>query len=279
LRLLRAGLLLSIALLAGCGSPPPALDATRSLDAPAVYRVSTTAESSFSGPVSDLAGATELTAAFRTTPISGSEVEVEVLYLAASVENADGEPVALSLEPLAGREAVVEMGPPGVVSGIRGGEELLEAPIPLISMREVIWSLFPPLPDGTVRRGDTWAGDAPIPFSILGGPPQRMRYAVSGIDSSGRAGAVEGYELRVGPRSFEAKTASGAVSGEGDLEIDFGGELVAREGYLRTKRTDEFDSDFIRLGDASRYANGTLHLRRTTIIERLSSVEQFGLDP
>lgn len=269
--------LLAAVVLSSCGASTAALDVSRGLDAPAVYRVNATTESRLSGPVSDLGGASELAAAFETTPNSDSSVEVEVLYLAASVRDADGKLVALNLPPLAGKRVTVRMGPPGVVSEVRGDGELLDAPIPLISMREVIWSLFPPLPDEAMREEDTWTGDMPVPFANLGGPPHRMRYVMQRIDTSGESGWIEGYELSVGPRSFETATAGGDITGEGDLDVEFEGEFTTENGYERTERTAEFDSDFIRLSGGE-YANGDLYMQSSIMTERLNSTEQLGLD-
>lgn len=263
--------------LTGCGGPPPALEVGRTAEAPAVYRVSAGAESRFSGPVSDLKGGTRLTAAFEVTPVSDSTLEVEVLYLAASVREAGGEYAGLDPGGLAGKKAEVEMGPPGEVSEVRGDPALLGAPVPLISVREVIASLFPPLPQEELREGDTWTGDVPAPFANLDGPPQRMRYLLDGIDSSQETARIEGYELRTEPRSFASETASGSISGEGDLDVVFDGELEAGEGYEWTERTAKFDSRFVRLS-GSGYANGSLHLEGTTTVERLNSAEQLGLD-
>lgn len=275
---LYAGLFFLAAVFFGaCGGPPPALDVSRSLDAPAVYRVSATAESRFSGPVSDLEGTTELTAAFKATPISDSRVEVETLYLAASVEDANGEPAALNLEPLVGRKATVELESPGSVAGVRGDPALLDAPVPLIPVREVIWSLFPPLPQEATQEDDTWTGDSPMPFANLDAPPTRMRYVLEAIDSSNQTGRVAGYELSVRPPSFRAPTVDGEVSGEGDLDVEFEGEFRAGEGYERTERTIRFDSNFIRLSGGD-YANGNLRMRYALITERLNPAEQFGLD-
>lgn len=274
------GLLGVLAILAGaCGSLPPSLDAGRALDAPAVYRVSTTTESRFSGPVSDLKGGTKLTAAFEATPVSGSKVEVEVLYLAASVRGAGGEEVALNLAPLAGKRATVEMGPPGEISEITGDSELLEAEIPLISVRETLWNLFPPLPGESMREDDTWTGDTPVPFPNLGDPPARMRYVVANVNPSDDTGRVEGYELRTGSRSFAAELPGGRLTGEGDLEITFEGMLNAGEGYEWTERKAEFDTRFLRIAGSPSYANGNLHMESETRVELLNSFEQFGLDP
>lgn len=261
-----------------CGGTSSTLYAGRSLDAPAVYRVSVTAESSFSGAASDLRGASDLTGAFQVTPISDSSVEVKVLYLAVNVRNGEGEPVALDLKDLAGKKAVVKMSPPGVVSEVRGDKALLEAPVPLISVREVIWSLFPPLPQDSVGEDDTWTGDMPIPFANLGGPPHRMRYVVQSMGSGGKLGWIQGYELSVRPRSFTADTPGGSVSGEGDLDVEFEGELAARQGYESIERTAKFDTNYIRLQDGGSYANGKLHMQSLMKVERLSSAEQFGLD-
>lgn len=268
-----------VVILTACGGPPPAVEAGRSLDAPAVYRVSVEAESRFSGPVSDLKAAADLTAAFGVTPLSENTVEVEALYVAANVRDADGEPVALGLGSPAGKTARVEMAPPGAVSEIRGDPALLDAPVPLISIREVVSSLFPPLPQEPLRKGDTWTGDVPVPFANLDGPRQRMRFLLARANASAGTARVEGYELRLEPRTFTAETAAGRLSGEGDLEVAFEGELEAGEGYERTERTARFDSRSIRLPGGSGYANGNLHMEYTSTVERLNSAEQFGLDP
>lgn len=252
--------------------------AGRALDTPTVYRVSVTAESSFSGAASDLRGASDLTGAFEVSPISNSSVEVEALYLAVNVRDGEGEPVALNLEDLTGKKAVLEMSPPGVVSEVRGDEALLDAPVPLISVREVIWSLFPPLPDESVGEDDTWTGDVPIPFANLGGPPHRMRYVLQSADPQVDQGWIQGYELSVRPRTFTTDTPGGGVSGEGDLDVEFEGELEAKEGYESIERTAEFDTNYIRLQDGQSYANGKLHMKSLMEVERLSSAEQFGLD-
>lgn len=274
----RVGAIILLALaLAGCGGPPPALEIGRSTDVPAVYRVSAGAESRFSGTVSDLEGGTDLTAAFEARPISDSVVEVEVLYLAANVRDAEGEPVALDLGRLAGKKAEIVMEPPGEISEIRGDPVFLDAPVPLIPIREVIAALFPPLPQEELREGDTWTGDVPIPFANLDGPPQRMRFLLDNLNPSEDTARIEGYELRTRPRSFASETSSGSVSGEGDLDVVFDGRLRADEGYEWTERTAEFDSQFIRLS-GSGYANGSLHMESTTRVEKLNSAEQFGLD-
>lgn len=267
---------LAAVLTTSCGGPPPALGLGWMPDSPAVYRVSASAESGFSGAVSDLEAATEMTAAFRVSPAPDSSAEVEVLYLAASVEDASGESVALNLGRLAGSGATVRFGAPGVVSGVEGDEELLEAPIPLISVESAIWHLFPPLPEGSFRDGDTWTGDMPPTFSNLGEEPVRMRYVMDGVNPPG--GTVEGYELSVEPRPFEADTPGGGVSGEGRLDVEFEGELDNRIGYQRTERTSEFVSDFIRL-EGGEYANGNLRMSEEMVVERLNQAEQFGLDP
>lgn len=278
MRVTSCAALLSLAMLVfiGCGGPPPSLEIGRTTDTPAVYRVSAKAESRFSGPVSNLEGGTGLTAAFEVKPVSKSAVEVEVLYLAANVRDAEGEHVALDLPQLAGKKAEVEMGPPGTISEIRGDSTLLEAPIPLISVREVIASLFPPLPQEKFREGDTWTGDVPVPFANLDGPAQRMRFLLDNIDAESTA-RIEGYELRTKPRSFASETTDGGISGEGDLDVVFDGSLRAGEGYEWTKRTAEFDSRLIRIS-GSGYANGALHMKGTTRVERLNPTEQFGLD-
>ena len=278
-----AGLLLALlttaGLLASCGSGnAPAVKLERKLDSPAVYRVSTNAESRFSGPVSDLRGATKVTAAFEVFPVSGSAAEVEVLYLAASVRDANGDFVALDLGDLSGKKARVEFGPPGMVSGVNGEEALLDAGIPLIPVEDLIASLFPPLPQESMRREDTWTGNAPVPFSNLqNGPDLRMRYLLSGADSG--TATVEGYELSTGPRSFTEELAGGEVTGRGELDVTFNGEYDDQEGYTTAESTAEFESNFIRLPGGSRYANGNLRLERTTTVESLNPAEQFGLDP
>lgn len=281
LRALRAGLLLLAltAILAACDGEPPEVEAVRALNAPAVYRVSAQAESWFSGPVSDLRTATDLTATFEVTPVSETAVEVEALYVAANVHNAEGEPVALALERLAGKTARVEMGPPGVVSGIRGDPALLDAPVPLISIRELVAALFSPLPQERLREDDTWTGDVPLPFANLGGSRQRMRFLLAGIEAPRGSARVEGYELKLGPRSFTEETTVGRVSGEGDLEMTFEGELESGDGYGWTKRAAEFDSRYIRLPGDAGYANGGLHMKYVSRIESLNAAEQFGLDP
>ena len=261
----------------GCGGPPPAL-ISRYTDTPIVYRVTADAESRFSGSVSNLEGGTEITAAFRSTPVSDSVVEVEVLYFAANVRDADGEPVALNLGTLTGKKARISMEPPGTISEIQGDPNLLDAPIPLISGREVIASLFPPLPQEEMQEGDTWTGDIPVPLANLGGPQQRMRFLLDGIDSSDNEARIEGYELSTKPRPFESGTAGDSVTGEGDLDVVFDGRLQTKKGYEWTERTTEFDSRFIRI-TGSGYANGSLHMEDTTRVERLDPTEQFGLDP
>jgi hypothetical protein len=262
--------------LSSCGGPPPALDLGWEPDSPAVYRVSASAESGFSGAVSDLEAATEMTAAFRVSPASGSAVEVEVLYIAANVRDAFGEPIALNLGRLAGSGATVRFGSLGVATGVEGDEELLEAPVPLISVEAVIRHLFPPLPEGSFRSEDTWTGEMPPTFPNLGEEPVRMRYVADSVAPP--SGTVEGYELSVEPRPFEADTPGGAVSGEGHLDVVFDGEFDERTGYQRTERSSEFDSDFIRL-EGGAYANGNLWMREEMVVERLSQAEQFGLDP
>ncbi len=117
----------------------------------------------------------------------------------------------------------------------------------------------------------------PTPFANLDGPPQRMRFLLDGINSSENTARIEGYELRTRPRSFASETASGGISGEGDLDVAFDGRLRAGAGYEWTERTAEFDSRFIRLS-GSGYANGSLHMEGMTRVERLNSAEQFGLD-
>lgn len=269
---------LTVLVFAGCGGPSPALGISRSIETPVVYRVSAEAESRFSGPVSNLEGGTEITAAFRSTPVSDSAVEVETLYFAANVLDAEGEPVALDTGSLTGKKATVTMGPPGTISKIQGDTEFLDASIPLISVREVIASLFPPLPQEEMEEGDTWTGDILTPFANLGGPQQRMRFLLDGIDSSNNEARIEGYELRTKPRQFESDTADGGVIGEGDLDVVFDGKFKAGRGYEWTEKTTEFDSRFIRI-TGSGYANGSLHMEGMTRVERLNPTEQFGLDP
>lgn len=265
--------------LTACGGQPASLNASFQPNSPAVYRVSVTAESGFSGPVSDLEGATDLTAAFRVTPVSGNAVEVEAIYVAASVRDAYGEPVALGLGDLAGSRARIEFEPPGAVSRIEGDSRLLEAPIPLVSMREVLHALFPPLPADRVRKGDTWTGDTPFPFANFDDVSRtRMRYALDSVNARDGTGRVQGYELSTGGWSFSAATPGGRITGTGDLQINFDGELDAREGYARTERTAEFVTDIIRLPDTKSFANGDLRLRSSLTTERLSPAEQLGLD-
>lgn len=273
--LLVPALLLLLLLLASCGVPP-ALLLERPADAPAVYRVSAASQASFSGPVSGLEGATTLTAAFEAVPISGSAVEVEVLYLAASVDNADGEPVALDLGPLVGKKARVEFRPEGQVYRVEGDEELLAARIPLMNVPGLVEGLFPPLPDETTQVDDTWTGNVPVPFPRLGGPPVKTRYVLAGANPDSGTATVEGYELSIGPRPFQ-EARSGA-SGEGSLDLLFEGDYEAKKGYTRTQRTAGFDSSFLRLGDSNTYANGNVHLDQTVTTELLIPAEQFGLD-
>lgn len=275
---LRAAIFLSLTLgLLGCGAPPEALDISRYSDTPTVYRVSADKESRFAGPASNLESRTELTAAFRVTPASSSSMEVEILYFAAQIRDANGDPVALNLAPLTGRKARIVMEPSGAVSEIEGDSELLEASIPLISVHEIIASLFPPLPQEEMQEGDTWTGDIPAPFANLNGPQQRMRFLLDGINSSKNEARIEGYELRTEPRSFESETAGGSINGEGDLDVVFDGRLQAGKGYEWTERTSEFDSRFLRI-TGSGYANGSLHMESATKVEKLDSIEQFGLD-
>ncbi|MGH3087643.1 MAG: hypothetical protein ACRDSJ_10040 [Rubrobacteraceae bacterium] len=273
---LLVGLVACLFFFSSCGGASPALDLGWTPDSPAVYRVSASAESGFSGPVSDLEGATELTAAFRVSPASDSAADVEVLYLAANVEDGSGEPVALGMGGLAGSEATVQFAPPGLVSEVEGDERLLEAPVPLISVESVIAHLFPPLPAGSFRPEDTWTGNAPPLLSNLGDEPVRMRYVMDGV--SGETGNIEGYELAVEPREFEAAPPGGDVSVEGHLNVEFEGEFDAEDGYQRTELRSRFDSDFIRL-EGGGYANGNLWTRGEMTVEKLNSAEQFGLDP
>lgn len=271
--------LLFLALLApfSCGGPPPALDLQRSTDAPAVYQVSATSEASFYGSVSDLEGRTTLTAAFEAVPVSAATVEVEVLYLAASVEGANGEPAALGLGPLAGKRARLTFSPEGQVTQVEGDRELLEARIPLMSVPALVEGLFPPLPGEETRADDTWNGNVPIPFPPLGDQPARAIYTLADVDpgtepGSG-AGTVEGHGLGVAPRSFE----HAGVSGRGDLDLIFEGDYDSKMGYTRTERITRFDSTSLRLGDGNLYANGNVRLEQTTTTELLNPAERFGL--
>ncbi|MBA2441408.1 MAG: hypothetical protein H0V53_03245 [Rubrobacter sp.] len=269
---------LFLLLLASCG-PSPALQLEQPLDRPSVYRVSTTAESWFSGPISDLEAATDLTAVFELTPASDGAVEVETLYVAASVGDSAGDPVSLGLGSLAGTEARIEMDPPGMTSGVTGDRGLLEADVPLVSMEEVLATLLPPLPQEPLRADDNWTADVPVAFANLAdGPETRMRYVLTAVDAADEEAQVGGYELSTGPKPFTAQTAGGEVTGRGHVDVEFEGEYVLGEGYRYTGRTEEFDSEYLRLGGSS-YANGNLHMRRTTTTERLSPAEQFGLDP
>jgi predicted small lipoprotein YifL len=271
-------LLLCLALvLAACGGPRP-LELEPADRAPAVYRVTAEATSEFSGAVSDLRSSTEFTAVFRSDPAPESGAEVEVIYAAASVQNANGEMVALDLGSLRGKRATVEFRSPGVPSGISGDEELLEAGIPLISTREIIMSLFPALPGEALVRDDAWVADSPVPFSNISGPPARLRYVLTGVDRSASSGRVEGYAVASG-RNFVAEPVGERVSGTGELYIYFDGEYEAGTGYTRTEREAEFDTNYIRLGSGgSDFANGSVHMEYYSTVERLSPVEQFGLD-
>lgn len=270
-----APLALALLLLTSCAAPG-SLALEPATEAPAVYRVSAQATSELSGAISDRRGSTELTAAFRVDPISDSEAGVEVLYAAASVESPDGEMVALDLDSLRGRRATVEFRPPGVATGVRGDEELLEAGVPLISMREVILSLFPAVPGETMQRDDAWVADTPVPFSNLSGPPARLRYVLTGTDGS--SGTVEGYAVSTG-RNFVSETAGERLSGTGELYIFFEGEYEAGTGYTRTEKEAEFYTHYIRLGSGgSNFANGTVRMEYRSTVERLNPVEQFGLD-
>lgn len=258
-----------------CGGPPASLPLERSAETPAVYRVSALATSRFSGPVSDLSGETRVTAAFRATPVSEDAVEVEALYLAASVSDAGGEPAALSLGRLTGRRARVEFRPGGQVRRVTGDEELLQAPIPLLSVATLVEGLFPPLPQEATEVDDTWTGDVPSPFPSIGGPPVRTRYALLGADADAGTGTVEGYELAEQPlRPF----GSGNASGRGYLDFYFQGEVAGGTGYTRAESTAKFDTRFLRLGEGNTYANGRAHLEQTVTVERLNDAEIFGLD-
>ncbi|AHY45805.1 Hypothetical Protein RradSPS_0522 [Rubrobacter radiotolerans] len=273
-----AALLLLLLFPAACAGEERSVELGWTPDAPAVYRVSVSAESGFSGPVSDAEGATDLTAALRVTPVSEAEAEVEVLYLAASVADASGDSVALDLPDLRGSAATVRFAPPGVASEVTGDDRLLGAEIPLVSMEEVILGLFPPLPEGNFGPADTWTGDVPSPFPNLGEEPVRARYVVGSVrpDGNGTAASVEGYELSVSPRAFTAPTAGDDVSGEGHLDLEFEGELASGGGYTGTYRRATFDSDFLRLGGGG-YANGSLRLVSEMEVERLGPFEQMGL--
>lgn len=267
-------------LVTACGGPPPRVTLQQPIHAPAVYRISASAQSSFSGPISNLKGGTQVTAAFKTQPISATEVDVEVLYFAASVQDADGEPVALNLEPLAGRKAKIEFRSPGIVSNVSGDPKLLNAPIPLIPVPSLISALFPPMPQESMQKDDTWLGDVPVPFSNLSGPPGRMRYVLTNVDPASQTASAQGYLLATEPRPFVASPVGERVSGAGDLNILFNGEYDAQRGYLSTVQTAKFDSQYIRLGaGGSNYANGSVHLDYKATTERLNSVEQFGMDP
>lgn len=272
------GLLIFLALLlvasSSCGGPPQALDLKRPADAPAVYRVSAVSEASFSGPVSDLEGKTTLTAAFEVLPVSPTAVEVEVIYLAASVEDASGEPAALGLGAPAGKKARVEFGPAGQVSRVEGDRDLLQARIPLMSVPDLVENLFPPLPGEETRVGDTWNGNVPVSFPNLGDAPARALYTLTGADQSSGAGTVEGHGLGVEPRSFR----DAGVSGRGDLDLIFEGDYDARTGYTHTERTTRFDSASLRLGGGNLYANGNVRLEQTVTTELLNPAERFGLD-
>lgn len=264
---------LMIPLLISCSQEPASIEPGWMPDAPAVYRVGVESGIRFGGPVSNLSGATDLTAALRVTPVSGDRAEVEILYLGASVADTSGEMVALSLPDVTGETLTVAFSPPGVVSGIEGGDDFLDLRLPLVSTEDVVRSVFPPLPEGSFRPGDTWTGGASSPFPNLGPEPVRMRYV---LDSAGEEANISGYELSVAPRTFSTRTAGDEVSGEGSLNIDFAGTLDEQGGYDTTTRTSTFDSDFLRLGGGG-YANGNLQLKQKVEIERLGDFEQFGL--
>lgn len=278
-RLLAATLTLTlIAVLAACGGPPPTLSLGYTLNEPAVYQVTATAESRFSGSVSDLDAETDLVAAFRATPVSKTEVEVEALRIAASIKGRGRDPVALGLEPLAGQKATVELGAGGVVSGVRGDPELLEADTPLISMGGVIASLFPPLPGEPMRQGDAWVGPIVFPFGNIEGSPTAVRFVLTGLSARNGTGKVQGYEVEEGLRSFRGESATGEVTGQGEFDVLFRGEVSAREGYTRTRTTAGFDSTFLRLGPGAEYANGNIRMDYESVVERLNPAEQLGLD-
>lgn len=267
-------LLAALVLLAlpSCGVQQ-ALPLQHDLDAPATYRVSAVSTARFSGPVSDETGETRVSAAFRATPVSEGAIEVETVYLAASVEDADGEPVALSLGQLAGTTATVELGPGGQVRDVTGDRELLEAPVPLVSVRALVEGLFPPLPGEAMERGDTWNGAVPVPFpAVAGGPPVQTRYVLSRASSGG--GRVEGYEISSYDRGFDTDS----VSGRGRLDHEFAGEYERGTGYASTKGTARFDTSILRLGAGNTYANGNAHLEQTVTVERLNAAESFGLN-
>lgn len=275
MRLLPTALLAAL-LLSGCGASSASLNLERNLDEPAVYRISTQAESSLSG--SDLESKANVTAALVVRPAPGSKAEVEVLHLAASVEDAEGNPVALSLGDVSGTEATVKLRPPGNVASITGDEELLGAPVPLISPRGLIAGLFPPLPGETMRKQDTWTGDTPAPLSGLGDNPVRMRYVLDSTDPSSRGGSVNGYELSLGTRSFETQTPSGPVTGQGKLNVTFEGKFSSSTGYEHTRIVTEFDTDSIHLPDGKQLEDSNLHLESRTTVERLTAAEQLTLD-
>jgi len=258
--------------LPSCGAQPT-LSLGHDLDAPATYRVSATSTARFSGSVSDKTGETRLTAAFRATPVSEDAIEVEALYVAASVEDVGGEPVSLSLGSLAGATARVELGPAGQVTRVTGDRELLEAPVPLVSVRALVEGLYPPLPGEAMEPEDTWTGTAPVPFPALGGPPVETRYVLSRA-SDGTEGVVEGYEITSGERGFD----SGDASGRGRLDYAFTGEYEENTGYTTTETMTQFDTSLLRLGAGNTYANGNAHLEQTVTTERLNAAESFGLD-
>lgn len=269
-------LLAAVLVLASSCGAQRALPLSHNLDAPTTYRVGAVSTARFSGPVSDKAGETRVTAAFRATPVSEGKVEVETLYFAASVEDADGEPAALSLGALAGTTVTVELGPGGQVGGVTGDRELLEAPVPLVSVRALVEGLFPPLPGEAMERGDTWNGAVPVPFpSVAEGPPVETRYVLSRV--RGERGFVDGYEISSYDRGF-SPSGAGDVSGRGRLDYEFVGDYERGTGYVRTETTARFDTSILRLGPGNTYANGNAHLEQTVTTERLSTAEAFGLD-
>lgn len=260
-----------------CAAEPEPLELGWTPDSPAVYRVTATSESRFSGPVSDLSSATDAAAVLRVTPVSADEAEVEVLRFGASVSDSSdraAEPVALSVPDFTGDTATVRFSPPGVVSEIEGDSRFLDASVPLVSTEDIVRAVFPPLPEGTFSPEDTWTGGIASPFPNLGGEFVRMRYV---LDSTGAAPEITGYELSVSPRSFASQTTTDEVTGEGHLDVEFEGTLDEQGGYATSHRRAVFESDFLRLGSGG-YANGEIRISQELEVERLNAFEQFGLD-
>ncbi|WP_119069379.1 hypothetical protein [Rubrobacter indicoceani] len=260
--------------LTSCAAEPQPVELGWTPDAPAVYRVSVDSGSRFSGPVSNLSSETRLVATLGVTPLSESEAEVEILGLGASTTDAQGEAVGLSLPDTTGETATVRFSSPGVVEGVEGGDSLLSTEVSLVSMEDVVRSVFPPLPEGSFLPADTWTGGLPAPFPNLGEDFVRMRYVV---DSAGAEPEVTGRELSVAPRPFATQTAADEVRGEGHLDVEFQGTLDRRGGYGSSRRNATFESDFLQLGSGG-YANGGLRLTQNLEVEKLSEFEQFGLD-